>query len=509
MMCSDMEFSGCDEIMFKKILIANRGEIAVRIMRTCRYMGIETVAVYSDADRAALHVIEADQAVYLGESEPAASYLNMDKIISAVKDSGAEAIHPGYGFLAENADFASLCEREKIVFIGPPARVIHDLGDKTVARAIMKKSGVPVIPGMMRPEPDLDIMMQEAERMGYPVVVKAAAGGGGKGMRIVHSREEMTDACRQAEREAKAAFGNSAIYLEKYLNNPRHIEFQILADTHGNIVHLLERECSIQRRHQKIIEETPSTALTPTLRTEMGKAAFDAARSSGYVNAGTVEFLLAPDGKFYFLEVNTRLQVEHPITEMITGMDIVRHQIRIAAGLPLDFTQNDVSGRGHAIECRIYGEDPENNFFPSSGKILYLKEPAGPGIRNDCGVYTGFEVPVEYDPIISKLIVHSQDRKQSVSRMINALSQYVVLGINTPIAFLMDVLASNEFQEGKTHTGFIDAHFNGWRQNTDEMDLAVLAYIVDEIAGKKKSPGGIYSETEPATPWQTLGNWRI
>jgi acetyl-CoA carboxylase, biotin carboxylase subunit len=495
--------------MFKKILIANRGEIALRVIRTCREMGIDAVAIYSDADRKALHTIEADQSIYIGKSDTSESYLNMDRIINAAKDAGAEAIHPGYGFFAENADFARRCAKEKIIFIGPPPQAIHDLGDKTVARKIMTYSGVPVIPGMLKPEPDPDMMKREAGRMEYPVVVKAAAGGGGKGMRIVHSEVEMADACRQAESEAKAAFGNSAIYLEKYLEKPRHVEFQILADSHGNVVHLLERECSIQRRHQKIIEETPSTALNPLLRDKMGRAAVEAARASGYVNAGTVEFLLDQDGKFYFLEVNTRLQVEHPITEMVTGIDIVRNQIQIAAGLPLDFTQEDVSGRGHAIECRIYGEDPENNFFPSPGKISYLKEPSGPGIRNDCGVYSGFEVPVEYDPIISKLIAHAQDRKHAIARMINALAQYVVLGIKTPIPFLIDVLASKEFQEGKTHTNFIDAHFNGWQQDKQDVDLAAIAYVVDEIVQKKQSLIDAGSSLRTSSPWQTLGNWRM
>ena len=394
----------------------------------------------------------------------------------------------------------SRCERENIVFIGPPPQVIQDLGDKTVARKIMMKSGIPVIPGMIRPEPDPAIMIREADKIGYPVLIKAAAGGGGKGMRIVHSKEEMKDACLQAQSEAYAAFGNGAIYLEKYLEKPRHVEFQILADTHGNVVHLLERECSIQRRHQKIIEETPSPAMTPELRAEMGQAAVEAARASGYVNAGTVEFLLDANGKFYFLEVNTRLQVEHPITEMITGIDIVRQQIRIAAGVPLDFTQEDISGRGHAIECRIYAEDPENDFFPSPGKITYLKEPSGPGIRNDCGVYSGFEVPVEYDPILSKLIVHASRSKAGHPRMINALSQYVILGIKTPIPFLMDVLASKAVSGRETYTDFIDTHFDGWRQTTDEADLAAMAYIIDEIAGKKRSQT---NASYPATIRQT------
>lgn len=495
--------------MFKKILVANRGEIALRVIRTCKEMGIACVAVYSDADRKALHTLRADQAIHLGASEPAASYLDIDKILAAAKDTGAEAIHPGYGFLSENAGLARRCEQEGLVFIGPPSRVIQDLGDKTVARKIMREGGVPIIPGMVRAESALDILKDEAGRVGYPVLIKAAAGGGGKGMRVVYEENELADACRQAASEAAAAFGSGAIYLEKYLKRPRHVEFQILADSHGNIVHLLERECSIQRRYQKVIEETPSPAMTQDLRAAMGQSAVDAARASGYVNAGTVEFLLDADGKYYFMEINTRLQVEHPITEMITGIDIVRQQIRIAAGEPLGFAQADVTGRGHAIECRIYAEDPENGFMPSPGKITYLQEPSGPGIRNDCGVYAGFDVPVEYDPILSKLIVWAADRNQAIARMKNALSQYVILGIKTPIVFLMDVLASEPFQEGKTYTDFIATHFEGWRQKTDEADLAVLAYIIDEIAGSRRPQAHITGSTGPATPWQTIGNWRL
>ena len=336
--------------MFKKILIANRGEIAVRIMATAREMGIRTVAVFSEADRQALHVLEADQAVHIGPSEPSESYLNMDRVIEAARRTGAEAIHPGYGFLAENALFAERCAREGIVFIGPPPEAIRDLGDKTVARRIMAESGVPVIPGTMEPSTDPDVLSREADRIGYPVLVKAAAGGGGKGMRVVRDPAELRDACTSASREAKGAFGNGDIFLEKYIERPRHVEFQVLADSRGNVVHLLERECSIQRRHQKIIEETPSPALTPELRERMGAAAVAAAKASGYVNAGTVEFLLDTDGSFYFLEVNTRLQVEHPVTEMVTGIDLVRRQLEIASGAGLGLTQDDVRARGHAIE---------------------------------------------------------------------------------------------------------------------------------------------------------------
>jgi acetyl-CoA carboxylase biotin carboxylase subunit len=495
--------------MFKKILVANRGEIALRVMSTCREMGISTVAVYSDADRKALHTLCADEAVYLGGSEPAASYLNIEKIVSAAIDSGAEAIHPGYGFLAENPDLADRCEEKKLVFIGPPARVIRELGDKTVARRIMLKAGVPVIPGLTHAEPDPVAMAREAQKVGYPVLIKAAAGGGGKGMRIVATDEEMDAACAEARSEAKAAFGNGTVYLEKFLERPRHVEFQILADTQGNAIHLLERECSIQRRHQKIIEESPSPAMTPELRAEMGRAAVAAATASGYVNAGTVEFLLDDKGKYYFLEVNTRLQVEHPVTEMITGIDIVRQQIRIAAGNPLTLSQDHIMARGHAIESRIYAEDAENNFFPCPGKIVFMKEPTGPGIRNDCGVYSGFDVPVEYDPILSKLIVCAENRTLAVERMINALQQYMILGIKTSIPFLIDVIASEPFQQGVTFTDFIATHFCDWKQQYGQAEVACMAYVIDEICRNRRLKSFSSGEAIATAPWQTLGNWRL
>ncbi len=494
--------------MFDKILIANRGEIAVRIIATCREMGIKTVAVYSEADRDALHVLEADQAVCLGPSEPVESYLNMDKIIAAAKKTGAQAIHPGYGFLAENPSFAQRCELEGIVFVGPPAQAIRDLGDKTHARRTMIKSGVPVIPGMMQPETDPHVLAREAGQIGYPVLIKAAAGGGGKGMRVVRSPGDFSDACVSAAREAKSAFGNGDIYLEKYIDKPRHVEFQVLADSHGNAIHLLERECSIQRRHQKIIEETPSPALTPELRDKMGKAAVAAAKASGYVNAGTVEFLLDQDGSFYFLEVNTRLQVEHPITEMITGIDLVRQQIEIAAGNQLKLSQADIVGRGHAIECRIYAEDPLSAFLPSSGKIHFVKEPRGPGIRNDSGIYSGFTVPVEYDPILSKLIVHAQDRQECIQRMIRALKDYVILGVLTPIPFLVDILSSEAFCKGETYTDFIDTHFAQWLPTIKGTDLVALAYVVDAVANRRRPTAVAQSDTEAYSPWLTLGNFR-
>jgi acetyl-CoA carboxylase, biotin carboxylase subunit len=494
--------------MFKKILIANRGEIAVRVMRTCREMGLETVAVYSEADADAAHVLEADEAVLLGEAEPLKSYLNIDRIIDAAEKVNADAIHPGYGFLAENPDFAARCETSGITFIGPSSRVIRDLGNKTVARTMMEKAGVPVIPGMLNATKDASSLCAEAERMGYPVLVKAASGGGGKGMRVVSGKEEMEEACLSAMSEAEKAFGDGSLYLEKCLESPRHIEFQILADQHGNAVHLFERECSIQRRHQKIIEETPSPAMTPLLREAMGKAAVSAALSSGYTNAGTVEFLLDLSGRFFFLEVNTRLQVEHPVTEMTTGMDIVRTQLEISAGNPLTLKQEDIIQTGHAIECRIYAEDPEANFFPSPGTILVHREPSGPGVRNDCGVYEGFEVPVEYDPILSKLIVAAGTREAARMRMIRALENYVILGISTTIPFLIDVIKSPEFAKGKTFTDFIGRHFEKWSQNLEGEDLARIAYVADELTAVKR-PAAEAKEKGWPTPWETLGEWRI
>ena len=494
--------------MFKKILIANRGEIALRIINTCKDMEIETVSVYSDVDEKAIHVLSSDEAIYIGAPEPSESYLNIDKIIQAAKESHSEAIHPGYGFLAENADFAERCEQEGIVFIGPSAKAIRDLGDKITSRKIMVESQVPVTPGLTNTEADPDVMAKEAEKVGYPVLIKATAGGGGKGIRIVNAPDEMAEACASASREALSAFGNGEIYLEKFFTNARHIEFQILADSFGNTIHVLERECSIQRRHQKIIEETPSNVLTPQLREEMGAAAVAAAKAAGYVNAGTVEFLLDSENKFYFLEINTRLQVEHPVTEMITGIDLVRQQLEIAAGNKLSLTQKDIESRGHAIECRIYAEDPANGFFPSPGKIEFLKEPKGPGIRNDCGVYTGFEVPVEYDPIISKLVVHAENRPQAIDKMKKALKDYIILGVRTPIDFLIDIMGSTPFSKGDVYTNFIETHFSDWSENFDESDIAAIAYVLDEMCNSKKLITGISGYNEQ-TPFSTLGNWRL
>ncbi len=494
--------------MFKKVLVANRGEIAVRIIRTCREMGIQTVAVYSDADRYALHVLEAEEAVHIGPSEPFLSYLNAERIVEAARKTNAEALHPGYGFLAENAEFAALVEAAGLSFVGPPHAVIRDLGDKTKARKIMQAAGVPVIPGTMEATTDMDTLCAEADRMGFPVLVKAAAGGGGKGMRTVAGPEDMREACIAAISEAEKAFGNGSVYLEKYLVNPRHIEFQVLADRRGHVVHLFERECSIQRRHQKIIEETPSPALTPALRESMANAAVSAAAAAGYVNAGTVEFLFVPPDSFYFLEVNTRLQVEHPVTEMITGLDLVRHQMEIAAGKPLPFEQGDVVRRGHALECRIYAEDPTARFFPCPGPILLYREPRGPGIRVDGGIYQGFEVPVEYDPILSKVITWGEDRKAAINRMLGALRKYPILGIRTTVPFLMDVVQSDPFNKGETNTGFIEEHFPNWSPPEKMHRLAAIAFAAAELAGAAGTRPP-WEAKEPATPWQTLGQWTL
>jgi acetyl-CoA carboxylase biotin carboxylase subunit len=501
--------------MFKKVLIANRGEIAVRVIRTCREMGIHTVAVYSDRDAAASHVLEADEAVFLGEAEPSKSYLNIERIIASAEETGAEAIHPGYGFLAENARFAEQCEASGIKFIGPPAHVLQDLGNKTLARRIMERAGVPVIPGMMEGVGDPAHLHQEAERIGYPVMVKAVSGGGGKGMRIVEKGDALEEACISAMSEAEKAFGDGSVYLEKYLKAPRHVEFQILADRHGNAVHLFERECSIQRRHQKIIEETPSPAMTPSLRSAMAKAALSVVRASGYVNAGTVEFLLDRSGEFYFLEVNTRLQVEHPVTEMTTGIDMVRQQLEIAGGNPMSFKQEDITRRGHAIECRVYAEDPEADFFPSPGTIVLHREPAGPGIRVDSGIYEGFEVPMDYDPILSKLIATAGTREAARTRMIRALESYVILGIRTTIPFLIEVLRSPGFAEGDTRTDFLDEHFEGRSRSREDEDLARIAYVVEELASSGL-PGIMGARRVQAekdrgwpSPWETLGDWRM
>ncbi len=442
--------------MFKKILIANRGEIAVRVIRACREMGITSVAVFSDVDRASLHVRKADEAYHIGPAAASESYLNFSKILGVAKVSGADAIHPGYGFLSENARFAQACTDAGIKFIGPTAASMEMMGSKTRARQHMEVAGVPFVPGTSKGVESAEQSRQVAEKIGFPVMLKAAAGGGGKGMRLVHSAQELKSALESAQSEAQRAFGDNEVYIEKAIINPRHIEMQVLADEHGNTVYLGERECSIQRRHQKVLEEAPSPIVDPDMRSRMGEVAVRVAQAAGYTNAGTVEFLVDQQKSFYFLEMNTRLQVEHPVTELITGLDLVHLQIRIAAGEKLPFTQQDVRIRGHAIECRIYAEDPDNNYFPSPGRISLLLAPSGPGIRRDSGMYEGWTVPIDYDPLLAKLIGYGTDREQAISRLVRALNEYFVGGIKTNISLFRRILSNPDFHAGKVDTGFLD-----------------------------------------------------
>jgi acetyl-CoA carboxylase biotin carboxylase subunit len=494
----------------KKILVANRGEIALRVMKACREMGIATVAVYSTCDKGSLHVRFADEAVCIGPPPPLESYLDIEKIIATAKEKGADAIHPGYGFLAENPELAGRCVKEGITFIGPKAEAMALLGNKVESRKTMIKADVPVIPGMMGGSTDAAAIAKEASKMKFPVLVKAAGGGGGKGMRIIRDPADLEESLDACMREAKAAFGDDTIYLEKYIEKPRHIEFQILADTHGNVVHLFERECSIQRRYQKIVEETPSVALDAKLRAKMGAVAVKVAETTGYTNAGTVEFLLDENKDFYFLEVNARVQVEHPITEAVVGVDLVKQQIKVAAGEKLSFKQKDLKQRGHAIECRVYAEDPENNFLPSAGKILYVKEPDGPGIRCDTGIWSGCEVPVHYDPILSKLVVWDETRELACNKMAAALKQYPILGVKTNTQFLIDTLEHPAFRSGDTHTGFIPEHLADWKQpdaDGDQLKMALLAAAAHE----KKAPAGRPGEAavETFSPWKMTNKWRV
>jgi acetyl-CoA carboxylase, biotin carboxylase subunit len=466
-----------------KILVANRGEIAVRIMRGCRDAGIKSVAIYSDCDRAAYHVRMADEAYNAGPAPSIDSYLNQQKIIDIIKKSGAEAIHPGYGFLAENASFAKLCEDNDIVFIGPKSETIALLGDKLVARQTAIKAGLPVVPGTEFNIKEADKVRTKAREIGFPVLIKAAAGGGGKGMRVVESEDVLIESIESAAREAGSAFGDGRVYMEKYLKRPRHVEIQILTDEHGNAVYLGERECSIQRRHQKVIEESPSCAVTPALRKRMGEAAVNIALESGYVGAGTVEFLVDEDRSFYFLEVNTRLQVEHPVTELVTGIDLVREQIKVAEGQKLSIKQKDIKPRGHAIECRIYAEDAAQNFMPSTGTITEYREPSGPGVRVDAGVVIGSQIPMYYDPIISKMIVWGTDRDEAIDRTERALKEYRISGVESTIGFARAVMQSKVFQGGDYATDFIDAVFpdrNFDMSESDQIIRAAIAAVVYE-----------------------------
>ncbi len=458
--------------MFKKVLIANRGEIAVRVMRACRELGIRSAGVYSDADRPAPHVRYADEVYNVGPAPSSESYLRIDKIIDVARRSGAEAVHPGYGFLAENADFAAACEDAGLTFVGPTPATLRAAGDKQGARATMAAAGIPVIPGSP-PElqRDEDIANAAAE-IGWPVMIKAAAGGGGKGMRVCDRAEDFLELLKYARSEAKSAFGDDAVYVEKCVVGPRHVEFQILADAHGNVVHLHERECSIQRRHQKLVEESPSPALDDELRARMAEAALAAARAANYTNAGTIEFLLDVERRFYFLEVNARLQVEHPVTELVTGVDLVKEQLYVAAGEPLRFAQEDVRPRGAAIECRISAEDPNNNFYPAAGTISRLRIPAGPGVRFDGGIAQGYEVPIYYDPLIAKLVVWAEDRQLAVERMHRALNEFVLDGVATTIPFHRWVMSSAAFRKGEFDTSFVEKYFRPEATHVEGLEKA-------------------------------------
>jgi acetyl-CoA carboxylase biotin carboxylase subunit len=497
--------------MFKKILIANRGEIAVRVLRACHEMGIAAVAVYSDVDRASLHVRKADEAYPIGAASAAESYLNISKIMDVAKRSGADAIHPGYGFLSENAKFAQACADAGVKFIGPTTAAMEAMGSKTRARQAMEKAGVPFVPGTSRGVTSAAEAERVAARIGYPVMLKAAAGGGGKGMRLVQAADELKSALEGARSEAERSFGDSEVYIEKAIINPRHIEMQVLADEHGNTVYLGERECSLQRRHQKVLEEAPSPIVDADMRRRMGEVAVRVAQAANYTNAGTVEFLVDQEKKIYFLEMNTRLQVEHPVTELITGLDLVHLQIRIAAGEKLPFKQENVSIRGHAIECRIYAEDPDNSYFPSSGKISLLMEPSGPGIRTDSGMYEGWTVPIDYDPLLAKLIGYGTDRAQAIARLTRALSEYFVGGIKTNIVLFRRILGDPDFRVARLDTGFLDRMLK--RAEDESVDaktaeVAVIAAGIFAALGSTAPAVGERVAESAAQPGTRDSRWR-
>src|SRR5271167_4595919 len=478
--------------MFKKILIANRGEIAVRVLRACHEMGIAAVVVYSDVDRAALHVRKADEAYPIGAPAASESYLNIGKILDVAARSGADAIHPGYGFLSENAKFAQACVDAGVKFIGPTPAAMEAMGSKTRARRAMEKAGVPFVPGTSRGVESFEEAEEVAARIGYPVMLKAAAGGGGKGMRLVHAPEQLKSSLEAARSEAERSFGDNEVYIEKAIVNPRHIEMQVLADEHGNTVYVGERECSLQRRHQKVLEEAPSPIVDADMRQRMGEVAVRVARAANYTNAGTIEFLVDQEKNFYFLEMNTRLQVEHPVTELITGLDLVHLQIGIAAGEHLPFRQEDIALRGHAIECRIYAEDPDNNYFPSPGKITLLLTPSGPGIRDDSGMYEGWTVPIDYDPLLAKLIGYGTDRTQAISRLTRALHEYFVGGIKTNISLFRRILTDADFQAGKLDTGYLDRllKLKSPEIRSGDADVAAIAAGIFAILDSASAVGG-------------------
>jgi acetyl-CoA carboxylase biotin carboxylase subunit len=489
---------------FRKILVANRGEIAVRVIRACREMDIASVAVFSEADRAGLHVRLADEAYPIGPAPSRESYLRVDRVLEAAQASGADAIHPGYGFLAENPAFARACEDAGIAFIGPRSATIALMGEKTSARREAVAAGVPVVPGTLEPAADEREVAREAERIGYPVMLKAAAGGGGKGLRLVASPADLAPALARVLSEAQGAFGDDRVYLEKAISRPRHVEIQVLGDHQGHVVHLFERECSIQRRHQKVIEESPSPFLTPALRERMGELAVALARRVGYVNAGTLEFLVGGDREPCFLEMNTRLQVEHPVTEMVTGLDLVKLQIRIAQGEPLPFAQGQIAQRGHAIECRVYAEDPDAGFLPSPGRIQALRAPGGPGVRDDSGVYEGWEVPVHYDSLVSKLVVWAETREEAIRRMRRAVAEYRVVGIRTTLPFFARVLGHPAFVAGDFDTRFVETQLAatlGPRPRSVEIAIAAAA-----IRAFEERRAGRVPPDRPGLPgWRAAG----
>lgn len=495
--------------MFRKILIANRGEIALRVIRAARELGVESVAVYSDADRLQPHVLAADQAVRIGPAPSAESYLRGDRLVEAAIATGAEAIHPGYGFLAERAPFIQLVEDAGLIFIGPTALAAEEMGDKTAARRRMVDAGVPVVPGTDRALSGVEEARRVAGEIGYPILLKASAGGGGKGMRVVRSAAEIETAFASAANEARGAFGDDSLYIEKFLEGPRHIEIQLLADLQGTTVHLGERECSIQRRHQKLIEEAPSPAVSPEEREAMGATAVAAARAVGYRGAGTVEFLYQ-DGRFYFLEMNTRIQVEHPVTEMVTGIDLVEWQIRIAAGELLPFSQGDINLSGHAIECRITAENPTNSFLPSTGRIDLLEIPSGPGVRWDAGIGTGSEIGLHYDPMMAKLIVHAETRELAIARMTRALRELRINGVDTSVPFHLAVMAEEEFRAGRLDIHYLDRHLDGLAANELPRDLveatALAAALLEEE--RRRRPTAARISARSPSDWRGAGNWR-
>ncbi|MBT3240570.1 MAG: acetyl-CoA carboxylase biotin carboxylase subunit [Chloroflexi bacterium] len=498
---------------FEKILIANRGEIALRLMRACQELGISTVAVYSEADHKAPHVDMADEAILIGPAPPLESYLKIENILVAAKESGAEAVHPGYGFLSENTDFAQAVIDAGLVFIGPSPDAIRLMGDKSAARQLMEKAGIPLIPGYQGDD-DLKQLKKKAVEIGYPVLLKAAAGGGGKGMRVVTEPADLQDLLSAARREAQNSFGDSRIILEKYISDAHHIEFQILADGHGNVLHFFERECSIQRRHQKVIEESPSPLMDDALREEMARTAIEVATSVNYTNAGTVEFIVDPASrKFYFLEMNTRLQVEHPITEMVTGIDLVQWQIRIAAGEKLPFKQSDLKQKGHAIEARIYAEDPSNSFFPSTGRIHHVGFADGEGVRVDSGVVPGTEVGVHYDPLLAKVIAYADDRPKAIKKLMDALRNSVLLGLKSNREFLVDILQDKKFNKGLANTRFIDSFFSDWHPMDkivpDEVLIIAAIAELSKLTENRESSGEIGAESDPYSPWSRFKNFRI